>query len=90
MRYYDILRIYPDIESLFSGMSELIHEDNVTADMAAGWAERWISRYVAKEHQPGVADKARQFIAAICYEYTAGGIKLCNIQESFINMPSRN
>lgn len=90
MRYDDMLRIYPDIESLFSGISELVHENDVGSAMAAGWANRWISRYIAKEHQQDVTDKARQFIAAICCEDTAKGFKPCDIQESFANAPRRN
>lgn len=90
MRYDDMKRLYPDIDQLFAGMSDLIHEYGVDPAMAFGWAQRWISRFVAKEHRQDVADKAQQFIGAIRKSDAVRGVLPCDIQESFMSGQSRS
>lgn len=85
MRYDEMRSLYTDIDQLFAGVSELIHEDDVDQAMTFGWAQRWIGRYVAKEHQQGVSDKIRQFITAICREGAEKGVLPCDTQKKYIS-----
>jgi hypothetical protein len=57
--------LYPNIEYLFAGMSDLAHDKTIGPEMAFGWGQSWIKRYIAKEHQEEVTAKARKFIDAI-------------------------
>lgn len=85
MRYDEMRSLYPDIDQLFAGVSDLIHEDKVDQAMAYGWARRWIGRYIAKDHQQGVAEKIRQFIAAICWDDAEKGVLPCDTQRKYIS-----
>jgi hypothetical protein len=57
--------LYPNIECLFAGIADLAHDKTVGHEMALGWGNKWIDRYVAKEHREDVAAKARKFLDAI-------------------------
>lgn len=65
MRYDEIGRLYPGIEKTLGQVASLLHDDGLGPELAFGYAERWIRREVATEHQAGVAAKVWQFIAAV-------------------------
>ncbi len=66
MRYDEMQRIYPNIEELFAGVAELIHDDKVSLLMTAEWARRWIARNIGPIHKLSVSDLVCRFIIAIC------------------------
>ncbi len=88
MRYDELLAVYPEIEYLFSGISELIHTSGTTPEMAAQWATDWINQHIGKNYQVPAAHKAHQFFAAI------GGkleeVAPCGTQMRFTEKPKQN
>ena len=90
MRYDEMLRIYPDIEQLFSNVSRLVHDDKCGASMAGAWAARWISGNIDKKHRTAVEQKIQRFIKAICADDIKRGALPCDTQAIYIAGWKRN
>ncbi len=64
MRYHELRDLYPEIDEMLSQVSYYAH-GSAGPELAFGWAERWIARYVAPEHREAFTEKVQQLIVAI-------------------------